>query len=76
MGFGGISLWQLLIILAIIILVFGTKKLRNFGSDLGGAVRDFKGAMKEGEEAASQLEQNVADEQTAEEKKETNRTDT
>ncbi len=49
MGFGGISFWQLLIVLAIIILVFGTKKLRNIGSDVGGAVHDLRKAMKEGE---------------------------
>ncbi|MDX5297967.1 MAG: Sec-independent protein translocase subunit TatA [Gammaproteobacteria bacterium] len=42
---GGISIWQLLIILAIIVVLFGTKKLRNIGSDLGGAVRGFKKAM-------------------------------
>ena len=40
---GGISIWQLLIVLGIIILVFGTKKLRNVGTDLGGAVKGFKG---------------------------------
>ncbi len=49
MGFGGISIWQLLIVLGIIILIFGTKKLRNLGGDLGGAVKGFKSAMKEGE---------------------------
>ncbi|AOM00281.1 Sec-independent protein translocase subunit TatA [Cobetia marina] len=48
---GGISIWQLLIVLGIIILIFGTKKLRNVGSDLGGAVKGFKGAMKEEEKA-------------------------
>lgn len=42
MGIGGISIWQLLIILAIIVLLFGTKKLRGIGSDLGGAVKGFK----------------------------------
>ncbi|MGB1221391.1 MAG: Sec-independent protein translocase subunit TatA [Alcanivoracaceae bacterium] len=47
----GISIWQLLIILAIIVLLFGTKKLRNIGTDLGGAVKGFKSAMKDGEEA-------------------------
>lgn len=47
---GGISIWQLLIVLGIIILVFGTKKLRNVGGDLGGAVKGFKKAMNEGEE--------------------------
>lgn len=50
MGFGGISLWQLLIILAIVVLIFGTKKLKNIGSDLGGAVKGFKDSMKDGEE--------------------------
>lgn len=52
MGFGGISIWQLLIVLAIILLLFGTKKLKNIGSDLGGAVKGFKGAMKDAQEAA------------------------
>ncbi len=48
MGFGGISIWQLVIILAIVLLLFGAKKLRNVGADLGSAVKGFKGAMKEG----------------------------
>ncbi len=41
----GISIWQLVIVLVIVLLLFGTKKLRNLGSDLGGAVKGFKGAM-------------------------------
>ncbi len=41
--------FQLLIILAIVILLFGTKKLRNIGGDLGGAIKNFRSAMKEGE---------------------------
>lgn len=41
----GISLWQLLIVLVIIMLLFGTKKLRNIGGDLGGAVSGFKHAL-------------------------------
>ena len=45
MGLGGISIWQLLIVLAIVILLFGTKRLRNFGSDLGNAVKGFRKAM-------------------------------
>jgi sec-independent protein translocase protein TatA len=45
----GISIWQLLIVLVIIMLIFGTKKLRNIGSDLGGAVKGFKDSMKDGE---------------------------
>lgn len=44
---GGISIWQLLIVLAIIVLIFGTKKLRNIGGDIGGAIKNFKRSMKE-----------------------------
>ena len=47
---GGISIWQLLIVLAIVIMIFGTKKLRNMGSDLGGAVKGFKSAINEKQE--------------------------
>ena len=50
MGVGGISLWQLLIVLAIVILLFGTKRLRTLGSDLGASLRGFKRAMKDGED--------------------------
>ena len=50
MGFGGISIWQLLIVLAIVILLFGTKRLRSFGSDLGNAVKGFRSAMNTDEE--------------------------
>ncbi|WP_373083334.1 Sec-independent protein translocase subunit TatA [Zhongshania sp.] len=46
MGLGGISIWQLLIILAIVVLLFGTKKLKGMGSDLGGALKGFKDSMK------------------------------
>jgi len=46
----GISIWQLLIILAIVLVLFGAKRLRNVGSDLGGAIKGFKHAMREGEE--------------------------
>ena len=53
MGLGGISLWQLLIILVIVLLLFGTKKLRNLGGDLGSAVKGFKSAMKDGEDDPS-----------------------
>lgn len=44
----GLSVWQWLIVLIVIILVFGTKKLKNLGSDLGGAVKGFKEGLKEG----------------------------
>ncbi len=47
---GGISVWQLLIVLAIVLLLFGAKKLRTIGGDLGSAVKGFRGAMREGEE--------------------------
>lgn len=45
MGLGGISIWQLLIILVIVLLLFGTKRLRGLGGDLGGAIKGFKKAM-------------------------------
>jgi len=48
-GFGGISPWSLLIILVIVVVIFGTKRLRNAGGDLGGAVKNFKDSMKTGE---------------------------
>ncbi|WP_422134915.1 Sec-independent protein translocase subunit TatA [Endozoicomonas sp. ALD040] len=50
MGFGGISIWQLLIILLIVVMLFGTKKLKGLGSDLGGAVKGFKKAISSDEE--------------------------
>ena len=46
----GISVTQLLIVLVIVIVLFGTKRLRNMGGDLGGAVKGFRSAMKDGEE--------------------------
>ncbi|MGH8033611.1 MAG: twin-arginine translocase TatA/TatE family subunit, partial [Lysobacterales bacterium] len=45
MGIGGISVWQLLILLLIVVMVFGTRKLRNMGSDLGAAVKGFRKGM-------------------------------
>ncbi len=50
----GISIWQLLILLAVVILIFGTKKLKNVGGDLGSAIKGFKSAVKEGDDAANQ----------------------
>lgn len=49
----GISIWQLLIVLLIIVLLFGTKKLRNIGGDLGSAIKNFRHSVKEGEEEGS-----------------------
>lgn len=45
MGLGGISIWQLLIILAIVVMLFGTKRLRNIGGDLGAAIKGFRKSM-------------------------------
>ena len=47
MGIGGISIWQLLIILFIVLMLFGTKRLRSLGGDLGGAIKGFRSAMKD-----------------------------
>ena len=47
MGIGGISIWQLLIILVIVLMLFGTKRLRTLGSDLGSAVKGFRKTMTE-----------------------------
>ena len=47
MGLGGISIWQLLIILAIVVMLFGTKRLRNMGGDLGEAIKGFKKSMSD-----------------------------
>ncbi|MDP6436283.1 MAG: twin-arginine translocase TatA/TatE family subunit [Gammaproteobacteria bacterium] len=58
MGLGGISLWQLLIVLLIVVLIFGTKRLGSIGSDLGGALKGFRKAMgdAEKEEDTGQLD--------------------
>ncbi|MBI3938587.1 MAG: Sec-independent protein translocase subunit TatA [Betaproteobacteria bacterium] len=51
---GSLSIWHWLIVLLVVVLVFGTKKLRNLGADLGSAVRGFKEGMKSEEEKAAQ----------------------
>ena len=61
MGLGGISIWQLLIVLVIVVLIFGTKKLKNMGGDLGGAVKNFKDSMAEGKEEAENEAQDEVD---------------
>lgn len=67
MGFGGISIWQLLIVLAIVVLIFGTKRLKNIGGDMGSAIKSFKSAMnddgktEEKEKAPESLEAKGAD---------------
>ena len=50
---GGLSIWHWLIVLLVVVLIFGTKKLRNIGQDLGGAVKGFKEGMKSSEDAAA-----------------------
>jgi sec-independent protein translocase protein TatA len=57
MGFGGISIWQLLILLVIVVLLFGTSKLRSLGGDLGAAVKSFRTGMKEGESEAPKTDE-------------------
>lgn len=52
---GSFSIWHWLIVLLVVMLIFGTKKLRNIGSDLGGAVKGFKEGMRAEEESAKQL---------------------
>lgn len=57
---GSFSVWHWLIVLLIVLLVFGTKKLRNLGSDIGGAVKGFKDGMKEGGASAEAAESQTA----------------
>lgn len=52
MGVGGIGIWQLLIILLIVVLLFGTKRLKSIGSDLGNAVKGFRSAMTDSDKKA------------------------
>lgn len=59
MSFG---IWELLIILLIVALLFGTKKLRSIGSDLGGAVKGFRSAMTEAEKESERLEDETKEE--------------
>jgi sec-independent protein translocase protein TatA len=68
MGLGGISLWQLAIVLLIVVLIFGTKRLKSIGSDLGGAIKGFKKAMDHDEDKPSSDSQKSldSDEQDAE----------
>ncbi|MDA8007802.1 MAG: twin-arginine translocase TatA/TatE family subunit [Gammaproteobacteria bacterium] len=60
MGIGGIGIWQLLIILVIVLLLFGTKKLKNIGGDLGGAIRSFKKAVSDDKSGAKKVGDDAA----------------
>ena len=72
MGLGGISVWQLLIVLLIVVVIFGTKKLRNMGGDLGSAVKNFKEAVNDdAKDSVQKLEDEVASTDTTKESKKT-----
>lgn len=66
---GGINIWSLLLIAAIVILLFGTKKLRNIGGDLGSAVKGFKKAMSEDDKATTEKKDADFETQNIEQKK-------
>ncbi len=61
MGIGGISVWQLLIILLIVMMLFGTKRLRGLGSDLGAAIKGFRSSVSAEEEKAEKTEAEAGD---------------
>lgn len=65
MGIGGISIWQLLIILLIVLLLFGTKKLRNMGGDLGTAIKNFRKSVKDPDGPAADGSDQNSDEDSA-----------
>ena len=75
---GSISIWHWLIVLLVVVLIFGTKKLRNIGADIGGAVKGFKDGMKAEEEKSQPKAEITAAGQTieGEAKKETQSTKT
>lgn len=58
-GLAGISPWSLLIILVIVVVIFGTKRLRNAGGDLGGAVKNFKDSMRTGEKEVNAKKESI-----------------
>ncbi|HGG60694.1 MAG TPA: twin-arginine translocase TatA/TatE family subunit [Gammaproteobacteria bacterium] len=62
MGFGGISPWSLLLILLIVVMIFGTKRLKNVGGDLGSAIKSFKKSMADGSEEPTKPKHLEADE--------------
>lgn len=65
MGLGGLHIWHLLILLVVVLLVFGTKKLKNIGSDLGDAVKGFRNAMASGEKGEESPETRKIEESAA-----------
>jgi sec-independent protein translocase protein TatA len=59
MGFGGISPWSLVLILVIVLLLFGTKRLRNAGGDLGNAIKNFKKSMNDGDDEKTEEKEKI-----------------
>jgi sec-independent protein translocase protein TatA len=68
MGIGGISVWQLLIILAIVVMLFGTKRLRNIGGDLGSAVKGFRKSMQSDDDPVDLKDDEPAAEESGKDK--------
>ena len=60
MGLGGISIWQLLIILAIVVMLFGTSRLRNIGGDLGSAIKGFRDSRSKDNTDGDSADENIA----------------
>jgi sec-independent protein translocase protein TatA len=71
---GSFSIWHWLIVLLVVVLIFGTKKLKNIGSDLGGAVKGFKDGMKSGADAAAEADANPSPPQVGAHKSAANNT--
>ncbi|UAW98189.1 twin-arginine translocase TatA/TatE family subunit [Halopseudomonas nanhaiensis] len=61
MGFGGISVWQLLIVLLIVVLLFGTKRLKSIGGDLGEAIKGFRKSVNSEDEDKPNVQQKSGD---------------
>ena len=70
MGLGGISIWQLLIVLAIVVMLFGTKRLRNMGGDLGEAIKGFRSSMNMDDDKDGDTKNENVEEKTNAESKE------
>lgn len=70
---GGLSIWHWIIVLVVVLLVFGTKRLRNAGQDLGEAVKGFKKGMKDDDKPAGQLGDQSRDNETSSESKDRDR---
>jgi sec-independent protein translocase protein TatA len=68
MGLSGISIWQLLIVLAIVVMLFGTKRLRTLGGDLGSMIKGFKNSMSSDETKKEEEEQKVLDSKNLDQK--------